>query len=183
MPSPETRKRATAIAALMLPVVAVKLTTVLMGQSPMQTAVAASSAAAVVASANAPGQKPGQCTPRQRAAMQYVDSLRSQPFGPAPILFAVAPEQQVTTSTSTTITPDVITPIGDLTSVPKFSLNAVMSADSGRRAVINGRPYREGDMIHGTTWIIATIDCGKRSVTVRDSQSDRQIVVNVDLPR
>jgi hypothetical protein len=193
MASPEIRRNAVAIAALVMPVLAVKITTIALGQPSIQQAsaepkpVAAATAAAVVAKARS-------FSSQQIAAMQYIQTLRAQPFGPAPIRAEnVAPVATQPIVTPAQPDPDSTSTIGP---VPQFTLTAVMSTNgivSGsdgtvsvqptRRALINERPYREGEMVKGTTWKIARIDCDKRSVTLRDTQSDRAVTVNVELPQ
>ena len=192
--SPELRKNGIVIAALVVPVLAVKAATLVLGQPSLQQASAAPQPANAESATASPIIKPKALTPQQIAAMKHAQSLRGQAFGPAPI----RPEHAaMTTSQPIAVETEVHTEQpATMAAVPKLTLTAVMSTNgitSGsdgsvsvqpvRRALINGRPYREGQIVKGTTWNIATIDCDKRAVTLRDTQSDRTVTVNVELPQ
>lgn len=190
MPSPEIRRNATAIAALIVPVLAVKITTVVMGHPTTRQASAEPKPVEATATPTATA-KAKPLTQQQIAAMQHIQTLRTQPFGPAPVR---AEHAAVTTSQPlvTEVEPQVIPTAAQ----PEFAVTAVMSSNSivsgpdgtpsaqpTRRALINGRPYRQGETIKGTTWKVMAIDCVKRSVTLRDTRSDRTVTVNVELPQ
>ena len=87
MPSPDSRKRMLSFGALVLPVIAVKLVTTILGHSAATLAQAFPRPAAIDptnAGANA-GRVP--LTARQQAAAAYVRQTREQAFGRAPFLF------------------------------------------------------------------------------------------------
>lgn len=183
MPSPEMRKNLAAIGALVLPVVVVKLTTLMLGHSAL-SAQATMKAAHPVAEVSAPAMQQGQNSERQRNAAKHVQSLKSQPFGPAPLLFApaaAAPVSADPTTPSVVVTPSE-SPNDDVDPVPQFIVNAVMSSTTGQRALINGRPYRVGEQVRGTTWTVTAIESAKRSVTLAD-RNGRQATVSVELPQ
>lgn len=181
MPSPEAIRKLSTFGALVLPVAVVKFATVFMGQT-VPAAQAASAVAVPVANAATPVSK-AKVTPQQVAAARYADSLRLQPFGPTPLYV----EKTQTVDAAQTIpplntSPNTHTPSSGVVPAPTFTVGAVMSTSGGGRALINGRPYREGQQVHGTTWVVTTINSSSRSVTLNDSQTNRSVVVSVELP-
>lgn len=194
MASPESRKNLTAIAALIVPVLAVKAVTLVLGQPAAQQASAHPKPAAATTTAPATTAKAAPLTSQQIAAINYIHTLRAQPFGPAPIRSEHA--ARTTTQPMVQPTEPQVQPSAGLEAVPQFTVTAVMSTTGivsgsdgsvsvqpARRALINGRPYREGETVKGTSWKIAMIDCDRRSVTLRDVHSDRTVTINVDLPQ
>jgi hypothetical protein len=49
--------------------------------------------------------------------------------------------------------------------------------------LINGRPYRQGQIVRGTSWTVLTIDVERRQVVLTDGQSNQSMTVRVELPR
>jgi hypothetical protein len=184
MPSPEAIRKLSAIGALVLPVAVVKCATVFMGQTAPATAQAAPAVATSVVSTIAAPASSIKITAQQIAAAHHAHSLRLQPFGPTPLYFDKPQSSDATQSVETQATnPIKHAPGVETAPVPKFTLGAVMSTTTGGRALINGRPYREGEPVRDTTWSVASINSNNRSVTLSDSNTDRSVVVSVELPR
>jgi hypothetical protein len=180
MNSPDSRKRMLSLGALVLPVIAVKLVTTILGHSAATSAQASPRPAAFEAATAGANAGRVALTSRQQAAAAYVRQTREQTFGRAPFLFEPKPPDS-TSSTSTTTTPLVQDTQPDRP-LPSFTLGAVMASENGQRALINGRPYLVGDQIKDTQWTILAIDIGARSVTLKDGESDRTIVIAVEKP-
>jgi hypothetical protein len=175
----ELSKKLWSAGLFILPIVVVKLsTTLLLGPAPHEA-----SANVVDPGATGPAVvsigAPAPWTPQQLAAARHISALRTQPFGPAPLLFdkTEVPE----------IDPEVVVPPPiDDPEPPKeimFTVHAVMSGARGRTAVIDGRPYTEGRAVRDTGWVVEVIDCDARSVTLREASSGRKRTISVELPR
>lgn len=177
--SPELRTHLPAAMAFVLPILFVKGATLFMGDSAPQTAIASVAPKAQPIAATTPVAAAPKMSEKQITAASYVESLRQHSFGPPPFLF-----ERSNSAPKVEETPTDVDPIPDsIGPMPTFTLSAVMSAASGRRALINGTPYREGDTISDTTWVIDAIDINTRSVTLRDTNSDRTTTVAVETPQ
>lgn len=172
MANPDTQRKLLAAGLFILPVLAVKASTMLLLGPAPQAADAAIDTSTTPAITSGPTVS---WKPRQLAAAQYIGKLRDEPFGPSPLLFDyVEPEPE----------PDPI-PTVDPTPIKteiKFTVNAVMSGVRGRTALIDGRPYSEGHNVRRTGWIVELIDCDSRSVTLREEATGERRVISVELP-
>src|SRR5205809_614432 len=65
---------------------------------------------------------------------------------------------------------------------PKFVLQAILSSSQGKTALIDGKPYRAGDEVRGSGWIVQEITAESRSVTLKDAASEHTITISVELP-
>jgi len=181
MSNPDTRKNILSIGAVVLPVIAVKIATIMLGHSSATTALAAPRPAVIDGATASSHAERARLTPRQMAAAKYVETSYSTPFGRTPMLFAPAPQVP-----STTPVVSVSTPVQDThpsEPLPSFTLNAVMSSSTGQRAVINGTPYLVGDVVKNTDWVIHSIRVDERSATLGDTKSGRTVVIAVDIPQ
>lgn len=178
MASPETRRRLSSLGLFVLPLVAVKLASVVMGgPSPSGAAASPAQPAEQNATAGAAGvtmTPPVQWTAAQRAAADHVRYLTSTTFGPSPMLYAATPKP-----------PEVQEPDPVLAEQPKpaeipaFELQAIMNSASGDKAVINGRPYLVGQSVEKAGWTVRSIDVGSRSVVLVENGGAREITITV----
>ncbi len=109
---------------------------------------------------------------QQLAAAEYVAALRSRSFEDAPFYYrkrAPDPGGGV-----------IEVPVPDL--LPDVEVQMILSAPSGNRALINGRPYGVGDLIDGIGWTVAEIDGMKYSVVLQHPETKRRTTVTVRIP-
>ena len=109
---------------------------------------------------------------QQLAAAKYVTALRSRSFGDAPFYYRKpAPDPGVGV---------IEVPVPDL--LPDVEVQMILSAPSGNRALINGRPYGVGDLIDGIGWIVMEIDGMKYSVVLEHPETKRRTTIKVRVP-
>jgi hypothetical protein len=167
----------TAIGLFLLPVGLVKLTGLYLGQQGPSAAQAAEADPSAPAANAAPTKAPTWTT-RQVEAGKYIASLRGKSCGPTPFLYEARDPQ----STAVTVSSDPV-PIGTpTTDVSKYTVQAILSSSMGTTALINGKPYRVGDTIRESSWVIQTIAADTRSVTLRDSVQGRLETIHVEIP-
>ena len=106
----------------------------------------------------------------QRTAAQYAASLRSQPFGPSPLLHQVQPRLDPTPSGGE---PELAPP-------PDVVVQLILRSARGNIAVIESKRYREGDAIGDAGWIVNKID--RRSVSLVHPETAREHTLTVPLP-
>ncbi len=109
---------------------------------------------------------------QQVAAAEYVAALRSRSFGDAPFYYrkkAPDPGEGV-----------IEVPVPDL--LPDVEVQMILSAPSGNRALINGRPYGVGDLIDGIGWIVIEIDGKSYSVVLEHPETKRRTTITVRVP-
>lgn len=174
MPSPEMRKNLASITIFTLPVIVVKLATMVLG-GPASTSAQDPGLELVAGDGTpVPTNKVAAWSEDQLAAARYIDALRSQPFGATPLLHDTQEPELVPD-------PEII-PVEPVSDV-KFVLQAVMSGERGDTALINGRPYRKGDQIRGTRWSVISIDSSNHIATLKEAKSGQSMVIRVELPR
>lgn len=177
MPSRETIRRLTSMGMFILPIVVVKMSAwMLDGTSPQSANASATQATPVNADAAA-APASVKWSVQQLAAAKHGQWLKQQPFSHSPLLYEE--EHGTTPQIDPTPLPD---PISEDRPV-HIVLQAVMSSERGRTAVINGRPYREGDVVHGSGAILVTVDCANRSATLRTARTGELVTINVERPK
>jgi hypothetical protein len=184
MPSPDSRKKLLSLAMFILPVVAVKISTVvLIGPGPQSAQ--ATLTDPIAANPPAIAMPTPRWTEKQLAAARHIQALRGEPFGNTPLLYEKQPEPPPVIEVIVEPPPPVIdpVPVPVLAPIPTFTLQAVMSGGRGKTALIDGRPYREGERIRGADWMVVIIDNDNRSVTLGEIGGDRSVRINVELPR
>lgn len=177
MPSPEATRRLTSLGLLVLPLIAVKMASVIMGGSAPASTVAAPAAAVDSATPATPAPAKIEWTASQRAAGDHVRQLASEGFGPTPMLYATKPTQPVV---HVNPEPPIVEPAE--AEIPEFALHAVMATPSGDKALINGRLYEVGQKVADTAWIVKNINSNERSVTLTESGSSRSVTISVHRP-
>jgi hypothetical protein len=115
---------------------------------------------------------------RQKAAAEYIRRIGSQALAGCPFLY----EQRQTQPEQTPGTEPVASVYVD-PAAPAFTVQAILSSSSGKTALIDGKACREGQKVRGTEWEVLKIDSDARSVTLRDSSSQRTITVQVEAPK
>ena len=170
---PETVRRLASMGMFVLPILVVKIAAVLLGESTQQSV-----AGLTTSSPADPGAAPAasvKWTSQQLTAARHVDWLKRQPFERSPLLYeedhGMAPQP---------IHPEAADPSDGQA---RLVLQAVMSSERGRTAVINGRPYREGDTVHEINAVVESIDCAARSATLRNRRNNQSMTINVERPR
>lgn len=178
MPSPDVIRRLTAVGLFLLPVGLVKLTDLYMGKAgPMQALAAEADPAAPSAQSNS--VKAPTWTTRQIDAGKYIAKLRGMSFSPTPFLYEVHDDgstPMVTVSTDPVGTPPA------MVDASKFTLQAILSSSIGKTALIDGKPYREGETIRDSAWVVQSIAIDKRSVTLKESAQGRVLTIMVEIP-
>ncbi|MCI0363378.1 MAG: hypothetical protein L0Y44_07780 [Phycisphaerales bacterium] len=173
MASHDFRANLASIAIFTLPVIVVKLTTAFLNNA-SPTQVLGSTVEPVSGSAVVSAAKAATWSDAQLAAARHIETLRAQPFGPTPLYHEV-----VQTPVDTTPPPVVVVP-------PRikayFVLNAVMSGDRGETALINLRPYRAGDQIADTGWVVESINSSRRTAVLREPATGETMNIKVQLP-
>ena len=175
MASRELKRRMWTLGIFVTPVLVVQATAVFLGRGDPAGAQASTTAdTSVSPTASAASIK---WTPAQIAAAQYIHDLKTKPFAETPFLYEleenpppVEPEPEVVIEVPTT-------------QLPTFSLQAVMATETDKQALINGRPYRQGQIVRGTSWTVLSIDVESRQVIMKDSRSDQTMTIRVELPR
>ena len=109
-------------------------------------------------------------TEQQRTAADHIEFLKDQPFGPSPLHRLAAP-----------ITPDQ-TPVVSQPNLPTVRVQMIMASVSGSVALIDGKPYRVGDSLGKTSWIMAAIDADALAVTCRHARTGETTVISVQTP-
>jgi hypothetical protein len=126
-------------------------------------------------------------TARQRAAAERIASIRAEAIGPCPFLY----EPRTTPTSTTTSTPTDPVPVSNNyvePAIPKFTAQAILSSSTGKTALIDGKPTKEGQKVRGTQWEVVTIDAESRSVTLREAAGNggvgrgRTITIQVETP-
>ena len=177
MPSLDIKKRMWSAGIFAMPIVVVLLAGLILGESSPRGAHGSVVQPSTAVSPLSP-QNTVSWSPQQLQAARYVDSLKSQSYGPTPLWYER--EEQAPVVVPPPADP-IIEPPPIVEATPEFSLRAVMSGTRGKTALINGRPYREGDTVRNTQWKVASIDCDHRSVLLSESGSDRTLKISVEL--
>jgi hypothetical protein len=113
----------------------------------------------------------------QRAAAEHVLFLRTQPFGPSPLLHVVPPPRPVRPDNPTPVTRPDIPP-------PDVAVKAILTRSDGNHIALIGRKrYKVGDAIEDRGWFIIEIDGPARSVIIEHRPSERTATLTVPLPR
>lgn len=181
--SPRLRRTIGWAAIFALPIVTVQMTGWLSGSGAAPAAAAASSAAhqaqlepAHLALLAARTQSP-KLDDEHRALLNHIETLRSQAFGPTPMLHATPPQ-------TVSIAEEVgIDPASNETAqpLPKFTLQAIMTggAFATGRVLINDRLHTVGDNVDRTNWIITAINAESRKVTLEHEKSQRKVILKL----
>ncbi|HWB19881.1 MAG TPA: hypothetical protein VG711_06245 [Phycisphaerales bacterium] len=157
----------------MAPLVIVKLASVMLGVSGPSAAKAALNpendntvtTAALKTNSSVPTEK-------ERQAAQRVADLRELPFGPSPLYY---PPGQAAAQPK-----EAVPPLPDIS--PTFHVNAIFVTSTTIIAIIDTKPYKLGDRLANTGWVISDIDNDKRVVSIYDPKSGRVVTQNVDAP-
>jgi len=175
MASRELKRKLWTLGIFVMPVVVVQATAVMLGRGiPAGAQASATTDAPVPTTAAVASIK---WTAEQIAAAQYIRDLKSKTFAETPFLYeleeapvAVEPDPEIVVEAPTN-------------KQPTFNLQAVMATESDEQALINGRPYREGQSIRGTAWTVVGIDVELRQVALKDTQSGDTLTIRVEFPR
>ena len=176
MPSVKFTRRLWALGIFVLPVVAVKVAAIMMGSDAPQSASATPAENPPIGPSSRPAVV--KWSERQLAAAAHIASTHGASFGANPFLYVEEPKPVIEDK-----------PVIPVEIVPQeqepdatFTLNAVMSGSRGRTALIDGRPYREGDRIKDAPWAVQAIDCDQRQVTLFNAARQRTVVIRVETP-
>ena len=172
MASDQVRRRVIGLGVFVLPMVLVKVAGALLGGGPEDAD--ARSIPPPPTHRTAPPVPPPDWSwsDQQVAAAEYVAALRSRSFGDAPFYYrkkAPDPGDGV-----------IEVPVPDL--LPDVEVQMILSAPSGNRALINGRPYGVGDLIDGIGWFVQEIDGMKYSVVLEHPETKRRTTIKVKVP-
>ena len=110
-------------------------------------------------------------TDQQMQAVEHIAILQSEQFGPSPLHRGVK------------------TIIGDKNQLPpptllslQITVQMIMSSSAGNTALIDGKPYKVGQKLIDSAWIVSEIDGEARSVTVENKQTGQSMVFVVQTP-
>lgn len=110
-------------------------------------------------------------TDQQKHAVDYIAILQSKQFGPSPLHRGAK------------------TIIGDNNPFPppalpslQITVQMIMSSSAGNTALIDGKPYKVGQKLKDSAWIVSEIDGEARSVTVENKQTGQSMVFVVQTP-
>ncbi len=176
MASLDNTQRFVPLAMFVLPLIVVKLTAVFLGGSAPSGASAASNTGDAPAASPiaAPSISSGAWSAAQQAAAAHVRMLSSTHFGPTPMLHVERPESAIE-PTLIVAEPTVAVP-----EIPRFTLFAVISTTAGDHAVIDSRPYKQGDTVFGTNWFVQVIDIDRSEVTLAEREGTRSTRIAVN---
>ena len=176
MPTPEFNRRLWSAAAFIVPLVAVKIASVLLVDASPQ---AAEATAQEPMNVSATARKNSKLSDEQLAAQRHIQALSGQPIDSDPMLYVgLEPEKPVEPVVETPVVvegPKIEPP-------PAFELQVVMSGVRGDTALIDGRPYRVGEQIRDTDWKVQSIEVNDRSASLVNVLYARTITITVDLP-
>ncbi len=110
-------------------------------------------------------------TDQQQEAFAHIALLKEQQFGQSPLHRA----------TETVIGNDNTSPPPVLPSL-QITIQMIMSSTAGNTALIDGKPYKVGDKLLKSPWIIRQIDGEARSVTLENPQTGQTEIVEVQAP-
>lgn len=114
----------------------------------------------------------------QLAAAAHVVHLRSQPFGPSPLLHVELPEVRPVVPDNPVIDTRVEVP------PPDVNVKMILTRSDGNHIALIGRKhYRVGDAVGDDGWFITLIDGPARSVQIEHKPSKRTATLTVPLPR
>ena len=109
-------------------------------------------------------------SPDQLGAAARIEAMRTEPFGRNPLFY----EPSVTI-----VDP---TPVPHNDPVLNVRLQAIFSSPSSVTALINGRPYRVGQTIKGSSWRVESIDGDARTAVLVHESSGTIRKLTVDRP-
>jgi hypothetical protein len=179
MSSPEINRRVASVMCLVLPVILVKAVGMLAGFGEPDQASAEPQAADVVAAVSQADPGTAKWTDAQLAAARRVNELAQESFGPVPLLYAPAVEEPAEPA------PVVEQKVEPPQTLDHIVLQVIMASRSGGgdTALINGRPYQEGDIVRSCGWRVLTIDSANRSIVLQEPNTGRTLTKSVQLPR
>lgn len=162
----DAKRKLWPLALFVLPAVLVKAASVTLFDVAQPRGAKAASPAAADAAIGPPPKR--QWSAQEMAAAHYVQTLRSRPFGPPPMLHenSGAPRPR---STSAHPVPTPQAQPDPPVEHPRFTLQAVIIATGNPKALINGAPYVLGERIRGTQWVVSEIDPRWRVVVIQNS--------------
>lgn len=171
----EVKAKITSLAAFILPLVALKLAAILMGEPGPSSAPAA--VVTTPPDLGLPGPPPQRWSEQQREAAKHIIFLQSQPFGPTP-LYHREPDPKP-------LRPEVGPgPDGpEDEPPPNVVVQAILTSSGGNIAVIGGAYYRVGDALDDAGWVVAEIDGVTRSVTLAHPRTGRTATIGIPMPR
>ncbi len=162
------KRRLTAAAVFVLPVLLVKIAAFLVGQGEPSSAAAT---AQLVTSAAAGTLTTSEQAPRTvpLTVVEHIAWLRRQPAGATPLYHRRA---KVRPRGKTSKDP-----------VPEFVVQAIMVAPSGNTTLIDGKVRRVGEKLGATGWRVVEIDGRVRSVTIEQTSTGQRIERSVRMSR
>ncbi len=164
MLSSDVKWKATSIGIFVMPLVLVKLIAIVL-DAPMTANATASVDVALpdIELVDGMGWKPDWTT-RQNKAAAHVEALdAAETFAASPLFY-----QQLDDDPEVEVQPEEI-------GVPTFRIGAILRSTRGDVALINGRPYREGDSVSSTGWVVKHIDGTQRTVVLEDPATGRTV--------
>jgi hypothetical protein len=175
VPSDLLKRRIGDVAAFLIPLALVKVAAVAIGKG-----VPPGARGAVVASAPIEpieldfSTSSASLTPEQIAAAQHLDALAVEPFGAAPFYYRIRPQND---------SPIIVDP-GDNPDVdahPSITVQMIMAGRGGGSALINGKPYKVGDVVDRMGgWRLVEVDGESYSVVLEDPRSGQRRHVKVE---
>ncbi|MHC5023987.1 MAG: hypothetical protein ACYTGG_08755 [Planctomycetota bacterium] len=163
------RQKLLRLGVFLLPVVVVKgLGSILAAPGPADVAAATIDPVVAEIVHSAP-PTPNWSSDQLDAAARIV-ALRSEVFGSNPLFY----EPSITSVDPTPAqTPNLTLDV---------RLQAIFSSPTSVTALINSRPYRVGETIKGTAWLVESIDSGARTAILRHEPSGTTRKLTVDRP-
>ena len=177
MASPDTKRKLMSIGLFAAPVVLVLGAKMYMG-SPGPAAAQATPVEQVDPEKKKKPIVAPTYTARQKAAGEYVRSIANQKMSSCPFLYEPRVVQAEPSQGEEPVASVFVDPVA-----PTFTVQAILSSSSGKTALIDGKAIKEGQKVRGTQWEVITIDPAARSVTLRESGSDRTITIQVEKPK
>ncbi len=154
--------------ALLMPLAVVKVAAVWLGSGP--SAVNASAVDPVPVTALPAGPNTSSYTEEQLAVARYNAQLTTEPFGPSPMFYQPG-------NTDEPASVEVPTR-GEI----EIRVTLIMESSTGSIALINSKPYREGETIGGSIWTVKSIDAARRIVELVHPESGKTRTASVPKP-
>lgn len=111
-------------------------------------------------------------TDQQMQAIDHIAILQSQQFGPSPLHREGETISGNENPFSTPTLPSL-----------QITVQMIMSSSAGNTALIDGKPYKVGQNLKDSAWIVRKIDGEARSVTMENTQTGQSMVFVVQTPR
>ncbi len=163
----DRNRKIKSIAVFALPVVLTKLVAVVLLDVPAKAGADLVPAVAATTVPRLDGSR--DWTAVQKAAAAHIVFLRTQPFGPTPLLHG---DVNVVVD-RTPVNPQ---------SAPHATLGAILDAGPDSVAYFDGKRHKVGDPLLGSAWTVHEINGAARSVTVRHRDTEEEFSYTLSVP-